>query len=427
MGDWKPKLKSYSHFDEPISSRDAELLATDPKRVSRHTFYPFIRVFQRWNRFAEKGQVADKKERPIRYAARADAYIFSYYRHLLASPYEDELERLKLSDSVIAYRRIAKAKGAGGKCNIDHMLDATNRIRALGDCFVIALDISSFFENLDHDRLKTLWCRLLGVSRLPDDHFKVFQAITSYSIVEREEVLERLGYYGVKRVSARGVPIKGYLTPAKNIPIQLCRGAEFREKIAGGSGLPSLIKKHLKNYGVPQGSPISDLLANMYLIDFDVEVLERVERLGGTYLRYSDDILMIVPTDEASAIKLELDVRNSINKFGKKLKIKEEKSSIVSFKVDGTRQSCRRIMGAKGGKGIEYLGFRYDGNAIYLRDSTLSNLWRKVAMRARREAIRAAKRYPDKSAVEIVKLFDIERCITRFGRGEDFKEKSDDY
>ena len=38
-----------------------------------------------------EGREGDVKERPIRYAARSDAYILSYYRHLLSGRYETAL------------------------------------------------------------------------------------------------------------------------------------------------------------------------------------------------------------------------------------------------------------------------------------------------------------------------------------------------
>ena len=111
-------LKRYPHFDPMISAKDAEALATDAEAVAKHTFYPFIRYTQRWNRFADEGQKGKVKERPIRYAARRDAYIFSYYRYLLSTRFEAELERLGLGDSVLAYRRIPDKLAGGGKCNI---------------------------------------------------------------------------------------------------------------------------------------------------------------------------------------------------------------------------------------------------------------------------------------------------------------------
>lgn len=418
-------LKHYPHFDAPISAADAHTLATDRDRVAKHKFFPFIRFLQRWNRFAPKGKVGKPKERQIRYASRRDAYIFSRYRHLLSERYEAHLARLGLRDSVLAYRRITDATSQGGKCNIHFARDAFYKISELGDCVVIALDISNFFESLDHSRLKTLWCRMLGEDRLPGDHFQVFKAITAYAVVDKHLVYERLGHFGPKRRTKSGTSIDGYLTPYKKMPKQLCTGAEFRTKICGRGN--SIIEKNFKPYGIPQGAPISDLLANLYLLDFDALVSNWVVPLGGAYYRYSDDILIAVPGNELSGRELLARVRAVIGHYGSKLEIKQEKSSLIAFWRASGRQHFRLVEGRQGKNGLEYLGFRYDGRRIYIRDSTISNLRRKVARAARREATILVRRYPDKSASQLSSLFGYERLIKQFGKIENFGEKQEDY
>ena len=199
----------------------------------------------------KNGEAGDVKERPIRYSSRGDAYVFSHYRHILAEVYEVALSKNSLSDFVIAYRRIRDADGKG-KCNIHFAREAFERIATLGNCCVVALDISGFFELLDHNLLKAAWCDLLGVSKLPEDHFKVFRAITKYSVVEKQAVYERLGYFGIKRKSKLGKVTRGYLVPYSKMPRQLCSGQEFRKKIAGGDGSKSLIEVNLRTYGIPQ-------------------------------------------------------------------------------------------------------------------------------------------------------------------------------
>jgi hypothetical protein len=417
-------LKTYPHFDPILSAEEAEALAKDRHRVSKHTFYPFLRFKQRWTKYVKRGGTGKVKERPIRYASRADAYIFARYRHILAEKYELELARRGLSEVVLAYRRVLRTDGKG-KCNIDHASDAINRIRSHRNCYAITLDISSFFESLDHVFLKSLWCRMLGEARLPDDHFQVFKAITAYAVVDKEAVYERLGHYGEKRTSS-GKAVKGFLTPHKAIPKHLCTGKVFREKIAGGDGRGSLIRKNLKPYGIPQGAPISDLLANLYLLDFDDCATAIVKGLGGTYMRYSDDILIILPCDEDTAFKTEKQIRTLINGFGKKLKIKEEKSSICHFKQLGNDQEFKRVFPKLGSNGLEYLGFRYDGRFVYLRDSTLSNLRRKMVRRARAAAIRHVIRYSDKDAATLKAMFNHDDLATKFRRVENFYEKVGD-
>jgi hypothetical protein len=430
MGVWNLRardLKGYPHFDSIISAAEAEAYATNAKLVASHTFYPFIRYIQRWNRFAPEGATGRSKERPIRYAARRDAYIFSYYRHLLSEPYEAALKKYNLDSSVLAYRRLREPNQKTGKCNIHFARDAVLKIRELGNCCAIALDISGFFENLDHEQLKKLWCRMLGVPRLSNDHFKVFKAITQYSVVDKQLVYERLGHFGFKRISESGRTIDGYLTAYKDMPKQLCTGREFREKIAGGGKEKTIIEKNFVPYGIPQGAPISDLLANLYLLDFDQDVSGWARSLGGAYYRYSDDILILVPGNETEGRAMMDRVRKHIKNFGTRLAIKEEKAAIVAYKAAPPYQTMHFISGKQARNGLEYLGFRYDGRSVYLRNSTLSNLRRKVALAARRSAIREVRRYPDKDAAYLKNNFDYERLIERFGKVQDFIDKHDEY
>ena len=374
------KLKRYPHFDSDISAADAEILVQSPEAVISHCFYPFMRYIERWNKWAEKGLKGKSKKRLIRYAARRDSYILSYYRHLLSARYEPLLKKLNLGDVVLAYRRIPDDQSGRGKCNIHFARDAFQKIIKLGQCSVVALDISSYFESLDHALLKAKWEMLLGVNRLPYDHHQVYKTITKYAFVDKLEVYERLGFFGDKIDPKSGRTIKGFLKSFKDIPRpQICSPAEFREKIAGGGAQKSIIQRHDKEFGIPQGSPISDLLANLYLLDFDKEMNAEALRLGGHYSRYSDDILIIVPgaaLDGEAAMRF---AQQCIVKYGDEIKIKDEKSYIYEFSPESNGGlNFRRVHGHEGqGKnGLEYLGFRFDGKKVYIKDATLSNLWR---------------------------------------------------
>jgi hypothetical protein len=202
---------------------------------------------------------------------------------------------------------------------------------------------------------------------------------------------------------------------------------EFRQKIAGGNGNKSLIDRNYKPYGIPQGAPLSDVLANLYLIDFDAIVAGWVRDAGGAYYRYSDDLLFVVRGNEPTGRELMQRVRDLIGKFGSKLVIKPEKTSLFVFHMDETVQRCELADGTKGKNGLEYLGFRYDGKKVFLRDSTITNLRRKVARAACREADACARRYPDKDVPMLKLIFNYERLIKRFGKVENFGETHHDY
>lgn len=410
-----------------LTEQRAFATATSPTAVAKHTFYPFLKFYKHWTRYAGKGDVGEPKTRPILYAARLDACIYSYYRHILSDKYEQLLAEHGLSNAVLAYRRIQADSRQGGQCNIDYALGAFEAIQKYGQCCTIALDISKFFESLDHSRIKTVWAELIGKSRLPDDHFAVFRAITKYSYVDYLEAYERLGYYGPKKF-IHDKPIKGYLKKKSDIPVQICSGPEFRRLIAGEGPQSSIIKVNPNTYGIPQGAPLSDLLSNLYMLDFDRHVKALVDNCGGKYFRYSDDILIVMPQNEQQASLLEAEVRNEITKYGNELKIKEEKCAIHRFYREDERQRATLIKPAnRTQKPFEYLGFRFDGKHAYIRDKTMSNLHRKIARASKATAIRLTKRYPNKTTKEILDLYNFEALYQSFGPVENFRDISSDY
>jgi len=425
--DWQPKprdLKRYPHFDKYLPPEEALAIATDPQRVATNAFFPFLRYIKKWKPYRPSGK--PPKERPIRYASRRDAYIFARYRYLIAQKYEAELRRMCIQDCPIAYRKIPVAgTGGPGKCNINFAGEAFDRITAMGTCCAVALDISSYFENLDHALLRGVWCRIIGVNDLPPDHEAVFRAITQYAVVDRDQVYERLGFIGTKTENGREV--RGFLKAYSEIPMQLCTPEEFRRKIAGGDkSLPSLIEKNKKPYGIPQGAPISDILANIYLIDFDALMASYVRPLGGHYFRYSDDILIIAPGGADVGRSARDYAMTQITNSGPEIRIKSQKTSITAYAPDGQGNATfEHIDGEQGKNGLEYLGFRFDGCRVYLRDSTLSGFYRKITYSLRHEVNAFIARYPGKSIDFLVSKLDIEALIKKFGRVEDFDSNSE--
>lgn len=425
-------LKHYPHFDRRLSLQEAEKLVADAERVAKNKFYPFFLYHESWQPFRTSGkQRPGQKSRPIRYAARRDAYILTHYRRLLAERYEKRLVELGIEHCPIAYRKIPKSDG-GGKCNIDFAKDAFIEIDRQRDCIAIALDIKGYFENLDHERIKNVWCDLLGVDRLPQDHFSVFKNITKYHVVDQKDVYRRLGF--IETIMVNGYPRETYTTPFKNMPTQLCTPAEFREKICGGDpSLPSLVKCNCDDagvpldHGVPQGAPISDLIANFYLLDFDVALNRYAEQRGGRYMRYSDDILLIVPGGNGEADAAEAFAVAEIKKYGKAIEIKEAKTCIVRFYEAGEGLSFEHVRGPQGKNGFEYLGFRYDGKLVYVRDSTISRLYRKVALTAKGVARGFANAHPDQNASEILSSFNYSDFSQRFSRVHPDELSPDDY
>jgi len=424
----KKDLKRYPHFDKFLSIESVLSIVQNPDKVRTNAFFPFIRYSKSYQPFRDhdknKGEKKpDKKSRLIRYASRRDAYIFSYYRGLISEKYEIELDRLGLKDCVIAYRKIPVSEGTKqGKCNINFAKDAFDRIRSMESCSVAVLDISKYFESLEHRHIYDIWCRLFSFSELPPDHSAVFRNITKYRVVDQENMYERLGFMGM--VMKNGAEVKGYLVPYKKIPNQLCSPRDFRKKIAGEGGeFSSIIEKNDLDYGIPQGAPISDIIANFYLIDFDVLMNSYVSRIGGFYMRYSDDILLVVPGGTAQGQMARDFACNAIKRYGEHLQIKDSKCSLVNFsKSEDLDTSYEYIEGEKGKNGLEYLGFRFDGKNVYLRDATLSGLYRKTMRSMHHEVRSFVARYPGKDREFLMSNFNVEELIKKFGRVEDFDD-----
>ncbi|MRG72352.1 reverse transcriptase [Alphaproteobacteria bacterium HT1-32] len=424
MIEWTPSKddqKQYPHFDAPLSLKEMKEISNNPKAVEENAFLPFLKYENTYKPFRPLGK--PKKIREIRFASRRDAAIFSRYRHGLSQKYENLLTKYGISKNVLAYRRVPISSAINsGKSNINHASDSFNYIKNIKNCWAISLDISNFFENLDHDKINKIWCRLLDTKILPADHYAVFQAITKYNVVDIKEAYTALGYFGIKKSG-----VKGYLLPRREIPKQLCTMKEFREKICGKNPkYKNLIHKNENTYGIPQGAPLSDLIANFYLLDFDFEVSKITNSLNGHYLRYSDDILIILPINTVDPINFMNKIRNLIQVHGENLDIKESKCTIDKF----TRSSEGLLYEAiypkgKSRNGLNYLGFRFDGQRVYLRDSTLSNFKRKMTLCVKREAIHLVSRYPGKDYKYLRPILKTELIVRKFGKVEDFDQFTD--
>lgn len=413
-------LKHYPHFDAPITLREIRNLVTDSKRVAVNCFYPFFLYEESWQPYRPTDAARpDKKTRPIRYGARRDAYVFSFYRRKLSRIYEKRLQDMNLGECAIAYRQVERSARGGGKCNIDFAKDAFDEIDRLGDCVAVALDIKGYFENLDHGRIKRIWCDLLGVKNLPPDHYAVFKNITKYRFVDQRLVYQRLGYFGLREQNGQMVP--GFLTPFRDMPKQLCSNIDFRAKICGGDPVhqTSLVQKNTLPHGVPQGAPISDLIANFYLLEFDRVMDEYARARGGRYMRYSDDILLILPGESTEAGAAINFATAEMRKHGPELRIKDVKTCVAQFErvPGGLRfRHLKQRADEPAKNGFEYLGFRYDGRRVYVRDSTISRFYRKVAGAARRDGRRHVEANLTLDAGSLIDSFDFPLFSQRFSR-----------
>jgi len=346
------RSRGYLHFDRPISFENAKKIVTSPKKIASHSFYPLINYSVESKKIKQDkrtGIIKTKhKKRPIAYSSHVDSHIYAYYSNFLINLYEKELVKRGISDSVLAFRSL-------GKSNIEFAYDAFVKIKEFGNCGVVALDLSQFFDKLDHKILKQQWSKLLGSEYLPADHFNVFKSVTKFSQVEKTSL------YNLLKISSNN---------PKNGRFRVCPPKEFRNNVRKSC----LIKTNKAPFGVPQGSPISALLSNIYMLDFDEKMHHQVNAFGGTYFRYCDDMLFIVPVenrDEIAGI-----ARTEIKSL--KVDINTSKTELRTF--------TSNVKGLKSDKPLQYLGFLFDGQNIYLRSTSLARYSERM-----RKGVRLAK------------------------------------
>lgn len=338
------RRRGYLHFDLPINHKKAANLVTNPLLVSRHAFFPFISYSVESKKITKDkatGKITvEAKKRAIAYSSHVDSHVYAYYAEMLSDKYERMLNNLGLTDNVLAFRGL-------GKSNIDFAFEAFEQIKNMGACSVVALDLSKFFDTIDHSLLKVSWINLLGEGKLPADHFNVFKSLTRHSKVDKLKLYEQFDIS---------------INNPKNGRRRVCSIKEFRDVVRKNN----LIVANKNAKGIPQGSPISALLSNIYMFDFDVEMKRYMDIHGGRYYRYCDDMLFIVPTPIRD--KVEGYARRKIKDLN--LSINADKTELRTFLFDGTSLRSDRM--------LQYLGFVFDGENIYIRSSSLSRQSEKM-------------------------------------------------
>jgi len=379
------KKRSYSHFDLrinfPKNISFFRSFFSNSKNIVRHPFYPFIRMdiitprYKKSDEKNEEGKFIRKmatKLRPISYSAHFDAFIYSWYSTLLTEKYEAKIKEYKIYDCVLAY--IEK-----GKSNIDFSHSVFEYIKEQKDCVAMAFDISSFFDGLDHEHLKKMWGLTIDEDILPEDHFKIFKTLTEYTYIEKQDLEKQFPF------------IVEFKNKKTFIP-RICSPTNFRERVRGNR----LIKKNSfinkisdskrlgSICGIPQGSPISACLSNIYMIDFDIAVNNKMKEYNGVYYRYCDDIIVVVNTEDQEVIKNY--ISNEIRKYH--LEINQSKTEVTYFRID-SKMRLRGYDETGNYRNLQYLGFEFNGENTYIRSSSISRYNSRLNSRIR-ENLKAA-------------------------------------
>lgn len=175
--------------------------------------------------------------------------------------------------------------------------DITNKI-SLYDYF-IKMDVKSFYGSINHDKL-----------------IKIIK-----KRIRKPEIISLI--WNSIRTEALAYPIK--------------------EKVDKGERIK----------GVPEGLPISNTLANIYMQNIDKKY-RKIDYIS--YYRYVDDILVLVNKDKFSNVKRE--IIEDINKLGLSLNEKKDEGVIA--------------------KSFEYLGYVISDNEVTVRSSSILRIEQSI-------------------------------------------------
>lgn len=331
--------RHYRHLDTPVG-RSFAAKVTVPGFVAEHGWSPLISYVKREKRYKPALKKTQFKPRDIMYASHRDACILSYYAWKIGNQLDQRYKAHGLDETVIAYRSL-------GKSNYDFAAIALEFANEIGPCSVMCFDVTGFFDNLNHKILKKILVETLGEPTLPSDWFAVFKAVTRYRHISLS--------------SLQGHPVFGLRLKhrSKNA---IATMAEIK-----GAGIA--IEGNGSGFGIPQGTPISAVLANLYMWQVDVALEAACRSAGALYQRYSDDILIVCPLEKQASLEKELEHQVALVK----LELKAEKTE-------------RAIFDPKKAETFQYLGFNLSPEGAVLRPGSLGRQWRNARRSLRKTA-----------------------------------------
>jgi hypothetical protein len=416
--DWL-KFKKYPHIGKPLTKKkDSGWIVqyvTNPDKIGSHKFTPLLHkeIYQRKyrpskgapkNKFGKRQRSVQRpKIRPIFYASHLDSIIYSCYSQKLTKAYEDYIEEQEFNTSAVAYRKIPIIPGKkGNKSNIEFAFETfkfveNNKNRKLS---MIVADVTSFFDNLDHRILHKQWKRVLAKESLPNDHYNLYKSLISKRYVNEFDLFNK---FKDKLIVKRGVKnddnksrlrfkkVNNFWNIKKERVVSYCSKEDFFRDAThlirvekNCSFQHKRCRKSCELKGIPQGTPMSATLANIYMLDFDDLIYNSAKKHNAFYQRYSDDLIIVC--DQKDEKYFNDLIRNSIEELAK-LEIQAEKTNIYRYEnidneyIGGIVNENNKVIP---NKQLEYLGFEYDGKKVMVKTVGFSKFYRSMKKAFRR-------------------------------------------
>lgn len=368
---YKYSTKKYLHFDKITSfNSKVEKYVYEFEKNPTHSFLPLIFNEINIEKFKHiKDDINDKnkhrnghkipvkeKVRPIMYASHIDNYIYKHYGLQLNELYNLYVKENKFDSSVLAYRT-----NKHGKNNIHFAAEVINFIVENPKSFVYVGDYTGFFDNLNHEYLRKMINLLYSNNRMPNHQFKIYKSLTNYSYIHKEDINHFVApddeLYSKRKYS--------YFDDFSDFRrFKKMNSYHYNDK-------KKVIRTNEDDKGIPQGTAISAIYSNIYMLEIDKFISKLINNLGGIYRRYSDDFIIVIPDiTEKHFAKLREKIEHNI--FVKtKMIIQEDKTNVMFF--DG--KVLRKVDSHKITK-LDYLGFVFDGTHVKMRDKSVNKFYR---------------------------------------------------
>lgn len=257
--------------------------------------------------------------------------------------------------------------------------------------FVIIGDFEKFFDTLDHRLLKERLQKVLLVEQLPNDWYNIFKSLTKFAFIDKEQL----------EISDNPLVQKNNISYFHSI-------ADFRK-------YHKYNKCNLNKtpFGIPQGNPLSGVLANVYAIDFDSELSNLAKCYNGMYQRYSDDFILVLNVELLEDVFGNDYIEHIVNYLQhlaaeNKITLQREKNKLYYVRDKTVLDTDRRK------SHIDYLGFSFDGQNVRIREKSIYKFYRNA-----RRLIKSEKKIQEEKGLpNLPNRHKIYSLYTDFGRSE---------
>ncbi|GAC1348430.1 MAG: hypothetical protein NVSMB18_36600 [Acetobacteraceae bacterium] len=120
------------------------------------------------------------------------------------------------------------------------------------------------------------------------------------------------------------------------------------------------------------------------MLEFDTAAHAIMSAVGGSYRRYSDDILLLCASEHMKACEAEIEY--ALKTYTKTLALNADKRDEARFAKGAPTSSPSSLTTPKT---LQYLGFIFDGQKASIRCGTLSRFYRRMASSVRVAKVRA--------------------------------------